>query len=149
MTKWYDIPKPIKRVFRKANLLKPNYDPEDYDVVSEEEANIITSEISEKGRMLGETPLPFAQAHVMHAPVLDLDIPHRYVPSSTPGHGHLYLDIEVQWNDYVEWLTLSANLGILEGGWVDAAINQGFTAVRKEGIVKTDEERRLKSVSRF
>lgn len=30
-----------------------------------------------------------------HLPIFDLDVPHRLVPSRTPGHSHLYVDVEV------------------------------------------------------
>ncbi len=30
-----------------------------------------------------------------HLPIFDLDVPHRLVPSRTPGHSHLYVEVEV------------------------------------------------------
>lgn len=71
-----------------------------------------------------------------HLPVLDIDIPHKLVPSSTEGHSHLYLDVPVKWDDYVKLLRLLAQIGVLEYGYVDASINKGATMVRKPGVKK-------------
>jgi hypothetical protein len=131
----------MNRKHAKADLETATYDVEDFEFVPQEEANLVTSVL--------ETDFPLARNQTFHAPVLDIDIPHKYVPSSTPGHGHLYLDVVVQWSDYVKWLQFSAELGIIESGWVDAALKQGFTAVRKEGVVKTDAERKDKDIPHF
>lgn len=52
-----------------------------------------------------------------HRPVLDLDLPHVYVPSSTPGHGHLYIN-NVVLNDMQHYvlITTLVELGILGKG---------------------------------
>lgn len=52
-----------------------------------------------------------------HRPVLDLDMPHIYVPSSTPGHGHLYIN-NVVLNDMAHYVLISTlvELGILGPG---------------------------------
>ena len=44
------------------------------------DANVVTS-------LVGGTGIPG-----MHKPVLDIDMPVRVEPSSTPGHFHLYID---------------------------------------------------------
>lgn len=31
----------------------------------------------------------------LHAPILDIDVPVDLVPSTTPGHSHLYIDFTV------------------------------------------------------
>lgn len=71
-----------------------------------------------------------------HAPLLDLDLPHKYVESSTPGHGHLYLDVELEWEDYKHLLELLGELGILEPSYVEFSIKRGQSFVRKEGVDK-------------
>lgn len=68
--------------------------------------------------------------HDMHAPVLDLDFPCRLEPSTTPGHFHLYLDREMTWENYVMLLRILAVVGILEEGYVGAAIKRRQTFVR-------------------
>lgn len=71
-----------------------------------------------------------------HRPILDLDFPHRYVPSSTPGHGHLYLDIDLpRWR----WTILMLGLrigGVIEYGFMVWSIRRGANFVRREGLIK-------------
>lgn len=72
----------------------------------------------------------------LHAPVLDLDFPARLVPSSTPGHFHLYLDVEMAWEVYEKLLGALAEAGVLESGYVHAMLGRGATYVRREGVLK-------------
>lgn len=65
-----------------------------------------------------------------HRPVLDLDFPHHYEPSSTPGHGHLYLDTPVEWRRYRKLLDAMEECGILEPGYVAASKARKATFVR-------------------
>lgn len=66
-----------------------------------------------------------------HKPVLDLDFACRLLPSKTEGHYHLYLDgIDLEWDEYVEVLTVLAKVGILEQGYVNASVERGMTRVR-------------------
>lgn len=117
-------PAGLKRLFARANLTEAtdaDYTPQEFQFVPESDANLITSATG-KGDW--------------HLPVLDLDIPHTYVPSSTEGHGHLYLDTPVKWSDYEKLLRTLARLGILEHGYVEASIAKGATMVRKPGVKK-------------
>lgn len=72
-----------------------------------------------------------------HRPVLDLDFPAVVVPSTTPGHGHLYLDKVLTWSQYVELLEVLGRVGILEPGYVSASIAREFTSVRLPWVKKT------------
>lgn len=65
-----------------------------------------------------------------HMPVLDIDVEHYHMPSSTPGHAHLYFNVACEWEDYVEFLKAAAKCGILEDDYVDVSIRKGYTAVR-------------------
>lgn len=71
-----------------------------------------------------------------HAPILDLDGPHRYVPSSTPGHGHLYLDQPMP--RVKMWAILAALrwAGVIESGFFWWSLRRGGTFVRPVGITK-------------
>lgn len=71
-----------------------------------------------------------------HAPTLDIDIPAYLIPSSTPGHSHLYIDVEITWDKYVKLLNVMAECGILEEGYVKASIAKGGTYVRLPHIKK-------------
>lgn len=66
----------------------------------------------------------------LHAPVLDFDYPIKLIPSRTPGHFHLYIDKHVPWEKYKNLLKAMAEAGIIEGGYADASIRAGFSAVR-------------------
>jgi len=73
-----------------------------------------------------------------HRPVLDLDVPAFLVPSSTPGHSHLYLDVEM--DDAIFWrlLEVLADAGVLEPGYVRACQSRGYTSVRLPWIKKAE-----------
>ena len=66
----------------------------------------------------------------MHAPAIDLDVKARLIPSSTPGHSHLYIDHELSWADYLRVLKLLAKVGIVEHGIVSSAERRGTTLLR-------------------
>jgi hypothetical protein len=71
-----------------------------------------------------------------HRPVMDFDIPARYVASTTPGHGHLYIDKPLSWDQYQKVLNVLGEVGILEAGYVGAAIRRGASFVRPEWVKK-------------
>lgn len=71
-----------------------------------------------------------------HYPVLDLDLPARLLPSSTPGHGHLYIDRLLRWEQYAVLLDALGEAGILQPGYVSASKKRGHTAVRLPWVSK-------------
>lgn len=71
-----------------------------------------------------------------HLPVLDLDIEHHYEPSSTAGHGHLFLNVPLSQLQMDELTDVLERLGIIQPGYRAAFEARGYTAVRKPGIVK-------------
>jgi hypothetical protein len=71
-----------------------------------------------------------------HAPVLDLDLPHRLVPSTTEGHSHLYLDVPMSWRQYKRLLKALAKAGVLEQGYVEASLYRRHTAARMPWVKK-------------
>lgn len=78
-----------------------------------------------------------SQEHLFeHYPVLDLDFPTALIPSTTPGHFHLYLGRRLTWDNYVKLLTVLGEVGILEEGYVAASLRRGYTAVRLPWISK-------------
>lgn len=72
----------------------------------------------------------------MHAPALDLDIPAALVPSTTPGHAHLYLDVEMNWVTYRRLLKALAKAGVIEKSWAKASIQSQQTLVRPPWLLK-------------
>ena len=65
-----------------------------------------------------------------HAPVLDLDVPAKMIPSSTEGHHHLYIDVPMTWRKYKKLLRTLGKVGILEPGYVGASISRGRSHAR-------------------
>ena len=71
-----------------------------------------------------------------HYPCIDIDIPIRVVPSSTPGHSHLYVDEPITWDTYKNLLVALAEAGIVEEGYLHASVDQGGTTVRMPHVKK-------------
>lgn len=94
---------------------------------TKDEANLISSECRDG----------------LHRPVLDFDFPVRYVPSTTPGHGHLYIDRALTWSRYAKLLQALEECGLLEPGYVTASIERKATFVRPEWVKKPDAETAL------
>ena len=69
-------------------------------------------------------------SHNIHAPALDIDFPATLVPSSTPGHFHLYLDCPMPWRRYRRLLRALARAGIIERSWYKAAVYRRATHLR-------------------
>lgn len=71
-----------------------------------------------------------------HRPVIDLDVPCSFVRSSTPGHGHLYIDAPMSWERYEALLIALVEAGLVEEGYVKAACVRGQTFVRPPWVRK-------------
>lgn len=87
-----------------------------------EDGNIITSLIADK------------LTH--HKVIIDLDLPAKLIPSSTPGHFHLYVDHEIPFDSYFELLAAMEKCGLIEKGYLGAAKSHGFTGVRLPWVKK-------------
>ncbi len=94
------------------------------EVVSGEDATLISSSIG----------------YDIHLPVLDIDYPAALVPSSTPGHFHLYLNREVTWDNYVGLLWALYKCGLIEEGFFKMSIARGQSFVRFPGVRKQPGE---------
>jgi hypothetical protein len=120
-------PEPVKRVPSTLNhvmLKKYTYmaDYDDYgppipaigvtETMHPEEAVLISS------RLVGSKH---------HAPILDIDFPATLIPSSTPGHHHLYLDTEMSWRTYRRLIKALARAGVIEKSWAKASLRSGDT----------------------
>lgn len=71
-----------------------------------------------------------------HRPVLDIDFPVHVVPSSTPGHFHLYLDKQMDHDRYMRLLTALAEAELIEPGYSGVSHARGYTSVRLPWIRK-------------
>jgi hypothetical protein len=98
------------------------------------EANVVTSEnpyYEEINKIRGDDSYTYK-----HLPVFDLDCRHSYIPSTTPGHGHLFLDVSLTQEEFEKLLKVLAEVGILDHGYVNASLRRGYSAVRLPWIRK-------------
>lgn len=65
-----------------------------------------------------------------HMPVIDLDIDHFYIPSRTQGHGHLYLNVEVEEELYLKLLKVLLECKIIGEGNLNQMLVAGHTSTR-------------------
>lgn len=74
-----------------------------------------------------------------HRPVLDIDFPCYVIPSTTPGHFHLYLDPPdgMPWPAYEVLLEALARCGIIEKGFALASIDRAVSTVRLPWVHKS------------
>ena len=87
------------------------------------EANAITSVIADDPEGL-------------HKLILDVDFPVQAIPSTTPGHYHLYIDKALSWDDLEGVFTAMADAGLVERGYARACSDQRFTTVRLPWVKK-------------
>lgn len=62
----------------------------------------------------------------------------RWVESSTPGHGHLYIDAVLWWEEYEALLQAFAWAGLVEPGYVGASMRRQATHLRLPWVRKAD-----------
>lgn len=79
-----------------------------------------------------------------HALLLDIDCPAWLLPSSTGGHGHLYVDLEIPDDKLWTFLDAAADIGLVEEGYVSACKARGMTSLRPPWIVKGEEPSTLR-----
>jgi hypothetical protein len=77
----------------------------------------------------------------MHYLAVDIDHPAQLIPSSTPGHSHLYIAKPLTWPEMVDVLGALARVGIVEPGYAAAAIRQGHTTLRLPWVRKSRRPR--------
>jgi len=95
------------------------------------EADIVTSQgrLTEFEEEFGLTP--------KHMVMFDCDVPVVVVPSSTPGHSHLYFPSSYVSKDMLFVLfDALADAGIVERGYVAASKARGFAALRLPWVHK-------------
>lgn len=98
--------------------------PEARNLCELDEANLVSSRIDD-GEHAGK-----------HTVAIDLDVPAVLIPSSTPGHSHLYIDVPMTWEQYNGVLEALAGAGILETGYVAACKRRKHTSLRLPWIRK-------------
>lgn len=74
-----------------------------------------------------------------HGLLIDLDVPAWLVPSSTQGHGHLYVDLHLNEDKLWPFLEAAAEIGLVEEGYVRACKSRGMTSLRAPWVRKGEE----------
>lgn len=105
-----------------------------YDAANEQREPVVN--IHDANAVTSRTTSSLLSSVAVHRPVLDLDFPVTVIPSSTPGHFHLYLDRELTWPQYRKLLEVLAEIGLIQDGYADTAIKRGYSAVRLPWVKK-------------
>lgn len=71
-----------------------------------------------------------------HCPVIDIDLPCELIPSTTPGHFHLYIDHPVAKEDYLALIAAMAKCGLVNEFYNEMAQQRGATFVRPRWVKK-------------
>ena len=74
-------------------------------------------------------------------PIIDMDFPHHIVQSTTEGHSHLYIDVEMSWLRWAFLMWALYNARVIELGHFVWSIRRGQNFVRVPGTQKTDDPR--------
>jgi hypothetical protein len=123
----------VHKFIKDLNVTGGDYTQgDDGKTVGEQEANIITSQLAGQQKLIENDA-------ALHAPVLDIDFGAQLLPSSTPGHFHLYFEKAMTWDKYCGLLKALGDVGILEAGYVKASLRRGYSSVRKPGVYKQEE----------
>lgn len=72
----------------------------------------------------------------LHRPCIDIDLPCKLVPTSTPGHFHLYIEKGMTWDAYATILVALAEAGVCGHKYVELALERKATYCRPEGVYK-------------
>lgn len=71
-----------------------------------------------------------------HRPVLDIDFPAMLVPSSTPGHFHLYLDLSMDEEKYLRFVEALSEFGVVSKFYAKVSRQRGQTFCRLPWVRK-------------
>ena len=112
---------------------EPMIDREEADL---DRANIVSSLIRQDPKDFLYDPND--RRHVL---AIDLDIPATLVPSSSPGHHHLYIETKegIPHHRYMALLHALADAGVIEPGYAQVSIARGHSDLRLPWVSKDDE----------
>jgi len=113
-----------------------DYDPDDWTIFSEEDDhkfNVVSSQI---GSQPPEGQYQVAAAGALHLPLLDLDFEAALIPSSAPGHYHLYLDKPMPEEKYRSFIKALFDHGIIAEGNYNQMERKGRMFLRLPWVKK-------------
>lgn len=123
----------------------PLFEVFDLDEVDEEEMegdydssrNDKLAEVPEAAHVVGSSLAkrdPDEEQH--HRLLLDLDHPALLLDSSTPGHHHLYVDVEIEQEAWEKLIRALSEAGVIEEGYAEASLERGHTDLRLPWVKK-------------
>lgn len=71
-----------------------------------------------------------------HWLIADVDVPAVLIPSSTPGHSHLYVKARLSYEALNALLTALSQAGIVDPAWVDASRTRNQPMLRLPWVKK-------------
>lgn len=94
----------------------------------------------------GVAPVPSDDEHAnlvgsltnrgLHMPLLDIDYDAQLIPSTHPGHFHLYLNKAIKWDVYKKFLEAAAEAGIIQKGYAEWSLARSQSFLRRPGVKK-------------
>lgn len=123
------VPVRVKDWGNNDSATKQDNRPEDREVVADiDKANVISS-INHRASANG---VPH------HALVLDIDMPTWLMPSTTPGHYHLYIDVPggIPHEKWTALMVALRDAGVIEHGYMGASLDRGWSCVRLPWVAK-------------
>jgi hypothetical protein len=81
-----------------------------------------------------------ARGHTQAGFGVVLSVPVDLRPSSTPGHSHLYLGVELAWRDYKRLLRALRDCGVIQAGFYRWSMTVRQTFLRPPGVIKHREQ---------
>lgn len=110
---------------------------EDHLAASLEDADLISSKVAapapQKLDLFGFENDEVVETHKL---VLDIDLPAKLIPSTTPDHYHLYIDKEIPADKYWDLVQAFVDAGLVEEGYLGASMRRGYTSARLPWVRK-------------
>ncbi len=131
------VPKKLSDLFLASrDSLRSRYYIENLDDRSDEnywfEAELHKVPLNERYNLVGSRI-----STTTHLPVIDIDNDFlRLIPSTTPGHYHLYIDYPVEHEMYSELLKILVAIGLVQVGYFKAFTKNRETFVRPPHVRK-------------
>lgn len=100
------------------------------------------------GRLVGSRLDIEGAGPPLHGVAIDLDLPATMVPSSTPGHHHLYIHAPMTWAEYSTLLRALRDARVISNNYFEMALERKQSMLRAPGVTKKDMPLTAKSYRR-
>ena len=136
--KGVSVPGTANRWLEKMTLMNYTRDEHGNELIDVElppsngSVNVITSETS----TIENPEADILSQRNMHAPLFDLDFPCELIPSSTPGHFHLYMDKEIPYVKMLKVMAAMVDAGLVQEGYYNSVKAHDAAILRLPWIKK-------------